>query len=321
MKKHRPLRRKGNVILFPGTYENVLNRAFDAFEQSKYAEAIEAFAQARAINPSEVSFLGPYAIALYEERRYEEADDVVRSLLEKSHRGMPHYIGMMELFVTINIQLKNYREVDEVIQRLFNERMIPLESMKKMEYLRDLNARLQTRYAPVSPDVPKIYDFLSWNEQQQLGYLTKIERGSLQEAIPLLQQIVKSTSIAPFIHTHAVILLQKAKHTAEVTVVKNGIERSIVPAHLPLPFDHIRVSKVREQLEIYFEKDPSVQFFVRSMVEKYSLYGHPFPWGDAPVNEVVEAYIQYIEHLTEQKEIDETALFEHIKEIDQMTEE
>ncbi len=321
MKKHRPLRRKGNVILFPGTYESLLNRAFDAFEHSKYEEAIEAFSQARMINPSEVSFLGPYAIALYEERRYEEADRVVRSLLEKSHRGMPHYIGMMELFVTINIQLKNYREVDEVIQRLFEERMIPLESMKKMEYLRDLNARLQTRYAPISSDIPTIYDFLSWNEKEQLGYLTKVERGSIQEVIPLLQQIVKSTSIAPFVHTHAVILLQKARYNEEVVIAKNGIERSIVPTTLPLPFDHIRVSKVREQLEIYFDKDPSTQSLVRSMVEKYSLYGHPLPWGDAPVNEVVEAYIQYMEHLTEQKEIEETALLKHIVEIDQTIEE
>ena len=52
----------------------------------------------------------------------------------------------MELYLTISIQLQEYEEVEMTIEALLDEGIVPHDMLQKFNYLRELNARLSTRY-------------------------------------------------------------------------------------------------------------------------------------------------------------------------------
>ncbi len=320
MRKKRPLHRKGNVIVFPGTYEKMINDAFDAFEVSQYEEAANYFEKARRLRPDETSFYGPYAIALYEMRAYKEAKEVIRPLIEKSHRGMPHYAGTVELYVTICIQLREYEEVNRMIARMFDEGSIPLEMMKKFEYLRDLNRRLQKRYEEELLPTLDVYTFLSQTTEEQIECLQQMEQKLTAQTAPLFQQIVKSSSVHPFVHTYALILLKKLQYSHEMNVEKFGQTVAVVPATLPLPHEQERVQAVQSGLYDYYEKEATKRQFAQQIIEKYAIYAYPFTWLDNEIEEIIEHYKVYVEQLLEGTDSLNTPLYAHLREVDEMTE-
>src|SRR5690606_31157933 len=65
-RKYGRLRKKGNMIVFPGTYEMLVEKGYTYVERAQFDKAVEAFDQAVIYEPDSVEFLGPYAVALYE---------------------------------------------------------------------------------------------------------------------------------------------------------------------------------------------------------------------------------------------------------------
>jgi tetratricopeptide (TPR) repeat protein len=147
-RKYGKLRKKENVIVFPGTFEKLVEKGHVAVEQENYELAVEAFDQAIVYEPDNPEFLGPYAVALYETKDFQRAKEIAAMLL---HSGTADYVDAMELYLTISIQLQEYDEVEMTIDALMDEGIVPPDMMKKFNYLRELNGRLSERYAQDEP--------------------------------------------------------------------------------------------------------------------------------------------------------------------------
>ena len=142
-RKYGRLRKKANVVVFPGTFEKLVEKGVVSVEQGKFEQAVEAFDQAIIYEPDYPEFLGPYAVALYETKDFERAKEIAAKLL---HSGAANYIDAMELYLTISIQLQEYEEVEMTIGALLDEGVVPDDMLQKFSYLRELNARLSDRY-------------------------------------------------------------------------------------------------------------------------------------------------------------------------------
>ena len=140
-RKYGRLRKKENVVVFPGTFEKLVEKGVVAVEQGKFEQAVEAFDQAIIYEPDYPEFLGPYAVALYETKDFERAKEIAAKLL---HSGAANYIDAMELYLTISIQLQEYEEVEMTIDTLIDEGIVPDDMLQKFSYLRELNGVYRT---------------------------------------------------------------------------------------------------------------------------------------------------------------------------------
>lgn len=320
-KRHGRIRKINNILVFPGTYERLLQRGVAAVDKLDYEEAVIAFEQAYMINQEATEFLGQYAIALYETKQFALAKEITQQLLQS---GAAQYFDAMELYLTILIQLQEYEEVEKTIQTLMDEGIIPEEARPRFIYLRDLSGRLSKRYGehqPLPNSLPFTLDqFTNWPQSRQQLALASLEGTDVTVVKPILIQIAENSSMAPLVITFALTLLQQAKVEDEVYVQKMGKQGSVSPHALPLPGMDEQTLTILEMIEDKYEKDPSRLQFVKGLIRKYALTMFPFNWGVYTSEEIVEAYNHYIQHLFTEEPLPNTALINLILEIEQTQE-
>jgi tetratricopeptide (TPR) repeat protein len=316
-KKYRRLRKKENIIVFPGTFEKLVEKGISFVELAKFEQAVESFDQAIQYEPDYPDFLGPYAVALYETKDFHRAKDIASKLL---HSGTANYINSMELYLTISIQLQEYEEVEMTIGTLLDEDVIPHELLNKFTYLRELNSRLLERYTPELSEIAvesfSAAEFIEMDDMTQQHMLASLEGTDLTAMISVLVDVVQHQNLSPLVITFALTLLQQAGFSEEVTILKFGTSKTVIPADTTLPGQDPQTKNVLEIVETLLAKDPSRFDLARGIIEKYAITAFPFGWEPYSVEDVAYAYVQYIDSLFSGNELPDTPLCKLIKQID-----
>ncbi len=316
-KKYGRLRKKENVIVFPGTFEKLVENGHVAVEQENYELAVEAFDQAIVYEPDNPEFLAPYAVALYETKDFQRAKEIAARLL---HSGTADYVDAMELYLTISIQLQEYDEVQMTIDALIEEGIVPPDMLNKFNYLRELNGRLSERYAQDDSshrmELFTLDEFMKMDALAQQYALASLEGSDLTDLVPLLEKIVVRDDVAPLAITFALTLLHQTGHSDELTVRKFGWEKSVVPAFMTLPGQDDLTKLVLEAVDRRLLQDPSRLEIAQGIIEKYAITAFPFGWGLYQAEEVATAYVNYIESLFSGEQLPKTALNLLIQQID-----
>ncbi|MDS9471367.1 tetratricopeptide repeat protein [Sporosarcina pasteurii] len=316
-KKYGKLRKKGNLIVFPGTAEKLIREGMQYVEQQQFEQAVHSFEEAMQFEPESDEFLLPYAIALYEIKAFQRAKEITAMLL---NRGPEDYIGTMELYLTILIHLEEYEDVEMKIDILLEEGFVPQGMLSKFKYLRDLNKRLALRYGneePIGADAPfTLEEFLAMDGLGQQQLLASLDGTDLHAIIEVLEDIVESSELSPIVVTFALTLLHQAQYSRQVTVRKFGFEKEVIPATMALPGQDKRTQAVLAELEKLLIQDPSRLELAYGLVEKFMIIAYPFDWGSYSKEEIANAYIEYIDSLFSGEELPNTPLLAFIKQLD-----
>lgn len=309
--------------MFPGALEHLIEKGLDAVEDTDYAEAVEAFGQAYHFDPDNTRILAPYAVSLYETKDFHLAKEVATKLL---HSGSTDYLDAMELYLAISIQLQDYDEVEMTIETLLDEGIIPPDTVKKFNYLRELNKRLSYRYIQENLE-PKQFEsftmeeFMAGTTETQQELLAVFENRELDKpTMDLLSRIVEKENVHPIVITYALVLLRESGSDEEVTIRKFGQSKRVIPAELELPSQDERSLEVVEHIGNLFEKDPSRMQMAIDASLRYGILAYPFCWDGFSTIEVANAYMQYIESMFTGETLIETELNSLIKSVDQQTE-
>ncbi|MBE1554550.1 tetratricopeptide repeat protein [Sporosarcina limicola] len=307
--KYGRLRKTENIIVFPGTFERLVENGLVAVEQENFPQAVKAFDEAIQYEPDYPEFLGPYAVALYETRDFQRAKEIAARLL---HSGKTDYIDAMELYLTISIQLQEYEEVEMTIGTLLDEGIIPQDMLTKFNYIRELNERLSNRYGTeeyyTQQQTFTLEEFRKMSARSQQVTLASLEGTDLSEMTLLLQEIAEMEDMTPLVITFALTLLHQVELKDEVTVRKFGLETKCIPANMTLPGQDELTKYVKVLLNRLLSKDPSRLEMAHSLVEKFAITAFPFNWGESNAEEVATAYVHYIECLFSGKELPNTKL-------------
>ncbi|MFJ7936413.1 tetratricopeptide repeat protein [Sporosarcina sp. NPDC096371] len=316
-RKYGRIRKMENLIVFPGTYEKLIEQGFVAVEQSNFERAVEVFDQAILYEPDYPEFLGPYAVALYETKEFERAKEIAARLL---HSGATDYIDAMELYLTISIQLQEYEEVEMTIEALIDEGIVPQDMLKKFNYLRELNGRLSNRYVQEEQVVPAnpftMEEFNQMDTAQQQYALASLEGMDLTTITPLLVEIAERDDVAPLVITFTLTLLHQAGYMEEVTVRKFGWKQEVIPGGMTLPGRDDLTGDVLVEIDRLLLKDPSRLEMAHGLIEKFAITVFPFGWQQHSAVEVATAYVNYIEGLFSGQPVPETELNRLIRQVD-----
>ncbi|AXH99346.1 hypothetical protein DV702_06065 [Sporosarcina sp. PTS2304] len=317
-KKRRPVIKKGNIVVFPGTLERLYREGKEAMERDLHDVAIEHFEAILDINPQDTSVLDVLAISLYEMKDYKRAKQFALLAMQNPSGN---YIEMLELYLSISIQLQQYEEVELTIQGLLEKEMIPEHSLQKFQYLRELNGRLANRYVEESAysdeqHIP-IEEFLKMTPHEQQDFLLSLQNQKLEPFVRLLKEIVQTDETLHIVKTYALLLLQQAGSDELISVRKYHFETETKPSRLISPENDQFIDEIQFIARSHFEKDPTASELVVNLILKYSVLLFPFHWGPYTAEEVAEAYIAYTKQLLYGKTVEETALLQFVRSVDE----
>lgn len=315
-KKRRQVIRKGNVVVFPGTLERLHREGRLAMERDLHQEAVRNFESVLEIDPENHTVFDGLAISLYEMKEYERAKEFVLLAMQNQAGD---YIELLELYLSISIQLQQYDEVELTIQGLLEKEIIPEYSLQKFQYLRELNSRLSDRYEEPSIEEPSITSeqFHQMGSMEQQEFLLSLQHQKLQPYIPMLVDVIEAEDALPVIKTYALMLLQQMGYQESLAVRKYHFETEVNPSRLVSPEEDQFIGEVQFLAKAQFEKDPTASELVVNLILKYSVLLFPFHWGPYTAEEVAGEYVAYTKQLLYGKQTEESSLLSFIRSVDE----
>ncbi|MEO4052096.1 hypothetical protein [Solibacillus sp. CAU 1738] len=298
MKKKHSIKKFENVVMFPGTVERLLTQAHTYAENYQYDLANEAFAEALKYTEGDEMTLSVYAYSLYEARAYEQAKVICEELLAL---GPVMYFEAMELYLTISMQLREFKQVEKIIETLLDEGAIPDEQLEKFQRLKNLNSEIaqnklvqQQSHEEIDVDVLSLAHFLSLTPNEQLVIVHELTTANVRPVAEQLKAIVEHEDTNMFIQSLILILLVEQEVSMLVTVKKFEREMTINPAELELPTKMPQFQQVSSFIIEALEQEPSTLEMVEFLISKHAIVTYPFEWLDFDAEDVATSYIDYV---------------------------
>jgi len=300
MKENKKNKGQGKVIIFPGMMDRLLNEAKYLAENNQYKEANELFEQAFLLGEGDEVSLSIFAYSLYEEKNFERAKQVCEELLAI---GPNMYFEVMELYLTICMQLRQFKQVEKIIESLFDEQLIPEHEAEKFERLKNLNAHIAENQeshfqAPIieGDELEEFTaaEFLEMSAQQQMMRIHELTEKNIRPYSEELKAVIENESIQPFIKSLLLILLVEQEVNLDVTVSKFGQSKALNPVDFPLPTELPQYKEISEKIAEQLAQEPSTLEFAMHLIDKHAIVLYPYEWSGYATEEVASGYIDYV---------------------------
>lgn len=320
-KKRRFLQKQENVIVFPGMVETLIKDGLAFAEENNFSKAVACFDEVKKYEELDDMILNVYILTLLETGRSLEAKEICESLLEKKS---PLFEEVVELYLTILLDLKEYTKVDNVLNSVVTNPRYTKKQQQNFMQLKELSTRLASQQEELidsgeltTIDIDKekfeldYFTSLSFVEQEQL--LQDSFYKNFSDAIPELIAIAESKSVSATVQTLALLLLGTAGVSEEVTIEKFGFKQAVNPIQLPSPAAVDRLDSVKKWIQEFSQKDPSKQALTIELVHRHAYTLFPFDWKGFSDRMIAETYVEYVNALFGEGTIHSNELFEMIK--------
>ncbi|MEK5185771.1 DUF3196 family protein [Solibacillus sp. FSL W7-1324] len=300
MKENKKNKGQGKVIIFPGMMDRLLNEAKYLAENNQYKEANELFEQAFLLGEGDEVSLSIFAYSLYEEKNFERAKQVCEELLAI---GPNMYFEVMELYLTICMQLRQFKQVEKIIESLFDEQLIPEHEAEKFERLKNLNAHIAENQeshfqAPIIEgdelEEFTVAEFLEMSAQQQMMRIHELTEKNIRPYSEELKAVIENESIQPFIKSLLLILLVEQEVNLDVTISKFGQSKALNPVDFPLPTELPQYKEISGEIAEQLAQEPSTLEFAMHLIDKHAIVLYPYEWSGYATEEVASGYIDYV---------------------------
>jgi len=301
-KKQKKYTTIDNVVIFPGTVEKLIARAHEYVENYQYDLANYSFEEALKYTEGDEVTLSVYAYSLYETKSFEKASEVCERLL---NIGPTMYLEVMELYLTICMQLKQYRKVESIIISLLEEGAIPQEQVDKFERLKEINANIADNANKqedaitnstneIDQELFQLEKFMALSPNKQLTLVHELTTLNIRPIVQNLKAIIENEDTHPFIKSIVLILLVEQQVDVNIKISKFNQEKYVNPSVLELPTKMPKFMAVSKIIIEKLEKEPSTLEMVEYLISKHAIVTYPFEWLDYETEDVATGYIDLV---------------------------
>lgn len=100
-------KKNSKIIPFPNVKERLVHKGMGALKEKNYHEALRLFSEAKRYDDEESDIYLGMAICLLEIGELEEAKGICEKMLKEGHG---HYFTVLQVYMTILIQLRQYEK-------------------------------------------------------------------------------------------------------------------------------------------------------------------------------------------------------------------
>lgn len=325
-KKKKRLQTFENIVVFPGTIEQLLSQAHAYAEQTQYHLANEKFEEALQYTLGDEMTLSVYAYSLYETRNFEKAKAICERLLEI---GPSMYFEAMELYLTVCMQLRQFKQVEKIIESLLEEDVIPEEQLEKFQRLKNLNAdiaeskRLQEEQEIIQTSIDSdlsTESFLAKTPAEQLMFVHELTAVNIRPIAQQLKEIIEYEETHPFIKSIILILLVEQEVSMEIEIKKFDHIQTVNPLELQLPTEMPHFQAINEFVIEQLEQEPSTLELIASLIAKHAIVTYPFEWLDFDDEDVAMSYIAYVRAMFGKVQEMNYELIDFLQQLEKLTE-
>lgn len=298
-KQKRPIIKHDNIIVFPGAAQRLIKEGHRYAEEYQYEKAVESFEKAFLYEEGDEATLSAYAYALYELKAYEKAKVICEQLLAM---GTSLYVEVMELYITVLMQLKEYHQVEALIDALIEENVLPPAQLEKFERLKDLNIEVaknlqqkEENQMLIDEQEYELARFCTFKPNEQAMRLHRLMDTNIRQLKQELKEIIECKETHPFVQSLALILLVEQEVSIEVNVTKFEQTKKVNPCQLPLPTQLPQYAQVKEFVENKLEQDPTTLEMVQYLMAKHAIVTYPFEWLPFDADDIAYSYIDFVQ--------------------------
>ncbi|MCZ8542043.1 hypothetical protein [Psychrobacillus psychrodurans] len=314
-KKGHPILKDENVIIFPGMVENYIENGLKFAEENNFVQAVACLDEANKYKELSDMVQSVYILSLLETGRAKDAKKICETLYEKKS---PFFEQVIELYLTILLDLKEYKQLNEVLNGLMKDSTYTFQQKKNFKQLKELSIKLltDTTYSTdedmqtnFDTDLFELSNFktLPYGRQEQL--LQEAFQTDIKDITREIITIIESSDIIPTIKSLALLLLGAAGVNNEVTVEKFGFKETVIPTAPPERTAVDRVEPIKRFIENALEKDPTKLQMTLEMVHRHAYTLFPFDWVGYTNEKVANRYIEYVDVLFGNSELQSDEFF------------
>jgi tetratricopeptide (TPR) repeat protein len=281
MKKRERAKRKDNIIFLPGLEKRLTDKGLESLQNKRYQEAITLLEEARVHDPENSDILIGLVLAYFEAGAYIKAKELANEMLLK---GIGEYFHMVDLYLTILIQLHEYQEIVSTIEALFDEKEIPPDRHDHFLTILQFSKRMadNSQQEPMEEEKEethlkelKLTSLKNLNEQMLV--ISSLAEKNIRPYMDEIKEYLNSESGHPFLKTMLLTLLKEQEYDKKIVVEKFNEDLSIVPTELPDIQTQPRMKEIENILEAKLENSDPVLFEnMKGMVERIFFISYPF---------------------------------------------
>jgi tetratricopeptide (TPR) repeat protein len=287
MKKRERIKRKDNIIFFPGIEKRLMDEGLESLQKKKFTEAIHLLEEAKELDPDNDDILVGLVLAYYESGVFQQAKVLAKEIL---HKGIGDYFQAVDLYLTVLIQLHEYQEIISTVEALLDEKEIPPESLQHFLTILQFSQKMAQHHASIDTEEQKKTneDELDWPDtklnllslkdlNEQMLVVSSLAEKNIRPYLQEIEEYLRADEGNPFLKTILLTILREQEISQEVTIKKFTLEEKLPPTGLPEIREQPRMLEIKTLLGNVLESsDPVLYTNIGELVERIFFISYPF---------------------------------------------
>jgi tetratricopeptide (TPR) repeat protein len=242
LEKHRKGSHDSKIVYFPNLTSKLVNKGMSALKQKKFKEALDYFQQLIEMEPDHPQGNVGVVLSLVELGRLQEAKVKCDEILKKD---IGEYYDVLQIYISILIQLADYDEVVDILEAVMQEQTVPPQmaenfyqllyfSRKMAEDETNENVTYETMPQSISQtDIEEISNKLhSDDPRQQWKVVQSIEDPSHPSIRDELKKFLTYKNANPSLKTIVLQMLKEEDTSETVQIHKFGKHMAVKTSEL-----------------------------------------------------------------------------------------
>lgn len=259
MDKQPKGKKQDKIIPFPKLKERLMEKGLEALSNKKFSEALTLLKQAGELEKGNHEIELGIVICLFELGELEQAKENCLVMLKED---VGDYFHVLQIYVTILIQLGQYDEVKTTIQAVLDEDVAPPEYLDNLAQLLELSKRMidgdraEIEAEHSNEDVKDQLQKVLYNEEMignQIATIQSLKEQNIRKYLDFLVPFLAIPEKHPVVKTIIIQLLVSNQVDLEIEVEKFGETIQVNPVELVdpsmSPFTIQVLSILEEQLQ------------------------------------------------------------------------
>ncbi|MEW9051660.1 MAG: tetratricopeptide repeat protein [Neobacillus sp.] len=279
MKKRERPKKIDNVIFLPGIEKRLTDKGLESLHNKRFREAIHYLEEAREHDPENDDILVGLVLAYFEAGAFQKAKVLANDMLLK---GIGDYYQMVDLYLTVLVQLHEYNEIALTIEALLEEREIPPEKqdhfLTLLQFSRRMaeNSKVEKEFEEEEPESKTLNLFALKDLNEQMLTISNLAEKNIRPYINEIKDYLASEEGHPFLKTMLLSLLKEQEYDKEVMVKKFNLEVTVVPTEMEDFKMQQRLLEIEKLLEDRVESSDPVLFEnIKGILERTFFISYP----------------------------------------------
>ncbi|WP_416151408.1 hypothetical protein ACM26V_10710 [Salipaludibacillus sp. HK11] len=222
-----------NVILFPGLVPKLVEKGMSSLKEKKYYDALTYFKQSTELEPKHSQARYGLVITNIELHKLEEAKKHCESML---HEGIGDYYDVLQVYVSLLVQLGDYEEVVEILEVVIAEDKLPPKMAESLFHLLEFARHMtdgfeevdelldiEDRSLEIVPSREELIHILEkGNPDQQWGAIQKLSHFESNDVKEAYSAFLKGENNQPVLKSYLLQTLKEMNIEGEFEVHKFG---------------------------------------------------------------------------------------------------